>query len=667
MAVRDSVRTVVLGVTVATALCGALTAVLLAPDRPGAVSESVVLLVDAVYLVVAVVVCRARPGHWVGIWALAGAWALGVGEGLVALGEQGAASPPSGAQAVALAVGSGLRAAAWMTLAGLLPLVFPDGRVFGSARRRRWSFFVATAGLTLLLVGSLAAPFEVDTKFTGSSSPWGLTPRADAAFGALAGVGLVLVLMTMLTAAAGLVGRWRKGDALLRQQLLWITLAFIPPVMLVLAMAVLPVQGAWMFGLALLPIPIAIAVAMLQHRLYDVQLVASRTLTWITLSAALALLYAITIGGVGALLRDRGDAWLPWLAAGALAVSFAPLRNTLQAGINRLVYGGWAEPADVLAASGRRLAEASDVPTVLRIIATDLGQGLGLGFVSIDDATGRPLATYGHEAPSVDEIPLTAYGLPVGALRLSGRRLRESDRRLLNDLAGQLGGLVHSYHLVDQLRVAQERLVAAGEEERKRLRRDLHDGLGPSLAGLSLQVDTIRNHAAAGVADLDPQLLALRSGIQGTVADVRRIVEGLRPPALDELGLVGAVDQLAQHLAVNSDMGIELSCGAVGELPAAVEVAAYRVTQEALTNAVTHSRATTCSVAMSRAVDHLLVRVQDNGTGVVTPRAGGMGLHSMNDRAVELGGRLDLLAVAGVGTTVTAFLPVAPHAIGGGS
>ena len=250
---------------------------------------------------------------------------------------------------------------------------------------------------------------------------------------------------------------------------------------------------------------------------------------------------------------------------------------------------------------------------------------------------------------------------------MSGRRLRESDRRLLNDLAGQLGGLVHSYHLVDQLRVAQERLVAAGEEERKRLRRDLHDGLGPSLAGLSLQVDTIRNHAAGGVADLDPQLLALRSGIQGTVADVRRIVEGLRPPALDELGLVGAVDQLAQHLAVNSDMGIEVSCGAVGELPAAVEVAAYRVTQEALTNAVTHSRATACSVAMSRAVDHLLVRVQDNGTGVVTPRAGGMGLHSMSDRAVELGGRLDLLAVAGVGTTVTAFLPVAPHAIGGRS
>ena len=148
---------------------------------------------------------------------------------------------------------------------------------------------------------------------------------------------------------------------------------------------------------------------------------------------------------------------------------------------------------------------------------------------------------------------MTSYGVEVGTLAWARRPLRDTDRQLLGDLARQLGTVVHAAGLLDAVRASQERLVLGREEERRRLRRDLHDGLGPALAGLLLHVDTLRNVLRSRLgpeasATADEGLLALRSGIQGTVADVRRIVEGLRPPALDELGLAEAVAQLADRL-----------------------------------------------------------------------------------------------------------------------
>jgi len=240
--------------------------------------------------------------------------------------------------------------------------------------------------------------------------------------------------------------------------------------------------------------------------------------------------------------------------------------------------------------------------------------------------------------------------------------LREADRELLVDLGRQLGTLVHAVGLLDAVRASQERLVLAREEERRRLRRDLHDGLGPALAALLMRVDTLRNLLRARLDDdasavADEGLLALRAGIQGTVADVRRIVEGLRPPALDELGLPDAVAQLADRLTAGAELTVQVSADPLPRLEAAVEVAAYRITQEALANVLRHAGARSASVRLESGQGGLVVEIRDDGHGVVVPRADGVGLASMRERAEEIGGTFGLVPRPGAGTTIRAFLP----------
>ena len=274
-------------------------------------------------------------------------------------------------------------------------------------------------------------------------------------------------------------------------------IAFIPP-LFAFAASANDTAGPWLFGLSTLPLPVAIGVAVLQRRLYDLPLALNRSLTYGSLSLLIALLYAVTVGGVGALVRDKGAPWLPWVAAGVVAVSFAPLRDSLQRAANRITYGQWASPDEVRARTSHRVAEASELGSVLDSLVQDLAEGLGLGYVQITDLEGATIATAGDLTSECDELPLTAYGGPVGSLSWTRRPLRDVDRALLVELAGQLGAVVHAGGLTASVRQAQERLVLAREEERRRLRRDLHDGLGPALAGLSLQVDTLRNTIGAG-------------------------------------------------------------------------------------------------------------------------------------------------------------------------
>jgi signal transduction histidine kinase len=253
----------------------------------------------------------------------------------------------------------------------------------------------------------------------------------------------------------------------------------------------------------------------------------------------------------------------------------------------------------------------------------------------------------------------------VGVLGWRGGALRSADRRLLEDLSHQLGGVVHSHGLVDRVREAGHRLVLAREEERRRLRHDLHDGLGPQLAGLTLQVDTLRNRLSSGVvpagADADRELVALRTEIQSTVSEVRRIVEGLRPPALDELGLAGAVDQVVRRTA-RPPMTVRSHLDAPPSVPAAVEVACYRIAQEALTNVVRHSGADVATVCLRADDGGLLLEVTDDGSGTVLAREDGVGLSSMRERAEQIGGRVVIESRPGSGTSLRAWLPLEPAA-----
>jgi len=557
-------------------VAGALTSVLLARGEGTPVNELAVLLVVTAYALVAITVSLARPGHPVGRLMVIGGCVWGVGEGLIALAVRAVAHGQIASAEWFAVLGTTARGLGWLMLILGLPLIFPDGRTPWGGRR---PLILAVSAIGVFSVASMLAPSPLDYRLPGLDSPTGLPGEIGVVADVLALGGLVLVGAALVVAVAGVVHRWRRGHELLRQQLLWFSAAFAAPLLLIPFIPT-PVVEPWMFGVVTLPVPVAIAVALFQRRLYDVQLGVNRTVTFVALSVVVAGLYAVTVGGVGALLRNRGATWLPWVAAGVVAVTFAPIRNALQQAVNRLTYGQWAQPADVLASTGRRLADATDVPGLLETLTEQIGSGLGLGYVEILDAHGRTLAGYGTATEAYDVIPLNAYGKAVGSLRLSPHALRPADRSLLDDLAGQLGGVVHSAMLLEDLREAQESLVLAREEERRRLRRDLHDGLGPALAGLTLQVDTIRNVLAAG-RDADDELLRLRNGVASTVLDVRRIVEGLRPPALDELGLDGALAQLAERVAQDSDLVVEVSVPEdLPEIPAAVEVATYRVTRK---------------------------------------------------------------------------------------
>ncbi|HET7069753.1 MAG TPA: histidine kinase, partial [Nocardioides sp.] len=495
-------------------VAGVVLGVVAQHDRDGALNLAAAGLMYVAYLVVGLLILRAHPRHLVGRLMVAGGSISGAGSGLLELCWRRLSDRPGDGWAqVGATVGQAGRAMGWMLVVLVLPLVFPDGRRAGPRRTARWAWRLSLVSVATSLVSGLLGPTQTDLRLTGVRNPIGFPRATQPVFNLAETLYLVTALATLVLAVVCLVWRWRHSDSLDRQRLLWFALAFVLPVLALLA-SFSDAAGPWMFALVSLPLPVAIGVACLQHRLYDLDFVVNRSLTYGALSLVIAGLYAVTVGGVGAMVRQQGAGWLPWVAAGVVAVSFSPVRDALQRFANRLTYGQWAQPAEVLAATGRRLSDATDVPGLLQTLVDELGDGLRIRYVEIQDASGDRLAVHGVPTDRTETFGLQAYGVPVGVLRVGARDLRETDRALVRDVAGQLGAVVHSAALLGSLRASQERLVLAREEERRRLRRDLHDGLGPALAGLTLQVDTLRHQLRSGQEDADGPLLDLRSGIQ---------------------------------------------------------------------------------------------------------------------------------------------------------
>jgi signal transduction histidine kinase len=426
--------------------------------------------------------------------------------------------------------------------------------------------------------------------------------------------------------------------------------------------------GATVISLSALLIPLSIGVAILRYRLWDIDIIINRTLVYAALTVSIVVLYASVVSGLGTLLRTGDNFVTSLLATGVVAVLFAPLRVRLQRGVNRLMYGERDDPYAVLSRMGKRLETTFAPKAVMPIIVETVAQALKLPYVAISlKQDGRLIeaAHYGEEKPAVEPlvVPLTYQKEAVGELvlfpRTPGEPFGRSDLRLLEDLARQVGVAAHALRLTADLQRSRERLVTTREEERRRLRRDLHDGVGPQLAALTLKIEAARNRLSH-----DPQVDALLSDLaertRAAVDDVRGAVNALRPPSLDELGLIPALREGAAQYAQNG-LGISVEAPeSLPVLPAAVEVAVYRIAQEAMTNVVRHAKASNCwvRIALDEDDDLLRLEIEDDGRGMGEEwRAAGVGLHSMRERAEELGGACTVESLSQGGSRVSAQLP----------
>ncbi len=441
------------------------------------------------------------------------------------------------------------------------------------------------------------------------------------------------------------------------------------------------------FNAVKLVLPLSIVVAILRYRLWDIDALINRTLVYGALTAIIVGLYVLVVGYLGALFQTGSSLLVSLMATGLVAVLFQPIRERLQQSVNRLMYGERDDPYSVIAHLGRRLEAALTPDTILPTIVTTIRDALRLPYAAI--AVKRegdfPIAaSVGNPVPNTLRLPLVHRGEPVGQLlvgpRFSDEPWAPSDRRLLIDLARQAGTAVQSIQLTADLQrltadlqQSRERLVLSREEERRRLRSDLHDDLAPTLAALSLTAATARD-----LVDRDPEaareLMAdLHTAALAAVADIRRLVYDLRPPTLDELGLVAAIRERAaqyeRHRTANPEPGapsglrVEVEApSALAGIPAAVEVAAYRIVQESLVNVDRHAHARTCTIRLVPTQDeagrHLLVEIIDDGVGLPAESWRGVGLTSMRERAIELGGTLNVTRTTPTGTRVQARLPL---------
>jgi two-component system NarL family sensor kinase len=621
-----------------------------------------IVLFSAAIAAVAVLVFRRRPD-------VPAATALVI----VACGAAGSSVPWFlGATTSDLVQGSPFALHAVLT-AGVYMLMWPAavhlGLVFpapiGIVRRRPAIVWLPY----LLALGGYAGALAISRLTTPSTLEWfGTWPRIQLA---------VVVPCIVVWLALAIVAFRRAEDPVARSRTRWAALGALTSAILGLALFQVPellfgwslVPTSWV-GLIALPLPIGLAIGILHDHLFDIEIVLNRTLVYGGLTLGVIATYAVAVAALGGLIGPDQAYGVSLLATGISALVALPLRDVLQRTVNRLLYGSRHEPWQAMRRLGQRLEWAAEPDRAFPAIVETVAEALRLPYVALEVADDggelRTAATTGTRSAALTTVPLVSGAETVGRLVLgvrSGERgFHDDELALLADLGRQAGTAVGAIRLRDDLVRSRERLVLAREEERRRLRRDLHDGLGPTLAAIGMRAE-----ASAATLDADPAaaralLEELASEVGVALTDVRRLVEGLRPPAIDEVGLVAAIDQQARRLEGGpDDTSVRISvAGApspLPDLPAAVEVAAYRIAIEAVTNAVRHADARTCRVRIA-AGRMLEIEVADDGTGNPAGFVAGTGMESMSARAEELGGALRVEPQAGGGTRVLAWLPL---------
>jgi signal transduction histidine kinase len=521
-----------------------------------------------------------------------------------------------------------------------LPLIlqlFPTGKPVS----RHWTV------LCWLTVGSafLGNIFVGPTPEAGASSflvaPWWAVTEHITA---------MVTPLIILASVASLIVRFIRGSETIRQQVMWLLAAVLLVILINVPIWFAIPSGQTILLLLSFPlIPAAVTIAVLRHGLYDVRIVLSRVVVYAVLTAGVIAIYFGLVAVLDRVLRGAGA---PVVAALAIALAFNPVRVRLQRVVDRAVYGTRRDPVAAVSAVGQRLAGDD-----LGGVADALRESLRLSYVAVQTADGSMIES-GEMTTTSQNWPLDYDGKKVGNLvvgpRQGERRLSRADQKVIDLLAAPLAIVMHAQLLTEDLKASRERVIDAAEEERTRLRRELHDSLGPLLTGAAFKADSIALAAQNRPERAESLAIDLADQLRQSVEAVRQLAYGLRPAALDELGLVGALRKEGSRF---SPIKVIVDAPeSMPALPSAVEVAAYRIAAEALTNVVRHSDAKLASVRLAAEDGTLEMIITDDGS-TTAPWSPGLGLASIKTRATEVGGACEAGPTA-EGGRVVAVLPL---------
>jgi signal transduction histidine kinase len=631
-------------------------------DASAAIGSS---LTGVLLTVLAAVVLRHPDSRRFG-WALAGIgwfWGLtGAAEAWVRLGIATDDALP------------GATLAAWLFYRGgaflpatvaLLALLFPTGRFLPGL----WGA-LGRAALAVMMLSALVFVLAPAPQVTRRTLPEGVDPDPTTieALGSLAGpvvAALVpLTVVSFVVPIATVVVRHRRSRGVERDRMRWLLWGALSAgliVVLVLLVDLGPLRGPALF-LCVNLVPAAMTVAVVNPSLVPIEDLLARTVVYGGLALLLVAIDLAVIAGLTALLGDALAQQQVVVLVLLLTVAlYGPLRLRFFALVRQVMLGERGRPYDVVAGLASTLESTDAAEAQLAAVARAVASAFGVGYVQVEVdrvSGGTAVAIHGTPPAQTRTLPITYRDASVGRLVLPARglrsRLSRRDERLLSDVVRQAAIAVRTGRLAEELQESRERLVVAREEERRRIRRDLHDGLGPALGGTVFQLESARLLVRRDPEAAEQQIATTSRQVREVVADVRRLVHDLRPPALDDRGLVGALRQQAELLP----LPVVVDAEDLGALPAAVEVAAFRIVSEALTNVPRHASARRAHVGVRREGAELALEVFDDGTGIPADAQAGVGLVGLRERAAELGGRSEVTCPAEGGTVVRAWLPM---------
>ena len=628
---------------------------------------------------VGVVLASRRPANPIG-WIFL---ITGVTSGAQFLAQETAVAAQEAGDLRMAAIGNWIDTWIWVPIVGSIAihvfLLFPTGRP--PSPRWRWVLWTGAGGI-VLFSSALALSPETDL---GLGNPF--FDVSEAVTEPIVGVGAIIFLGSLIAAAASVVFRFvhARGDE--RQQVKWFAAA-ASLVALFLAIVFLNefalprsdvVGRVGELGtiLSFMLIPIATGIAVLKYRLYDIDLVISKAVLYGTLVVIITVLYLGIVVGVGALVGRRGGLVLPGVAAAVVALAFQPIRQRASHLANRLVYGKRATPYEVLSEFSDRLAGTFAAEDILPRMARVLAEGTGAARSEVWLRVGAQLSRAASwpppggpaalplrdgdvpDLPGVERAVAVRHGEELlGALGLTkprGESVTPAEERLMANLAAQAGLVLRNVRLIEELRASRQRLVAAQDEERRRLERNIHDGAQQQLVALAVNLKLARTLSTKDPAKGQEILHRLQGEAQDALDNLRDLARGIYPPVLADKGLAAALESQARKATVP----VTIDSDGIGRYPQEAEAAAYFCVLEALQNVAKYAEATSVTVRLGLEDGDLLFTVTDDGRGfdpATTPQ--GSGLQNMRDRLEALGGSVEVVSEPGRGTTVTGRIPV---------